>query len=72
MSRPQRFGVKFEFWSTDQQLQGLELLCADGLSDKATHLRQALAMYLRHFGITSAPQPAQPNGHQHQERAHGL
>jgi hypothetical protein len=72
MSRPQRFGVKCEFWTTEQQLQGLELLIADGLSDKASHLRQALAMYLRHFGITAAPRPAQSNG-QHQEQAvHGL
>ena len=72
MSRPQKFGFKFEFWSTQEQSRGLELLCADGLSDKATHLRQALAMYLRHFGINSAPQPTQSNGQQHQERTHGL
>ena len=69
MPRPQRFPIKLEFWSTEAQLNGLELLTADGLSDKATHLRQALAMYLRHFGI--APQPARPNGQQ-QESAHGL
>jgi hypothetical protein len=75
MSRPQRFPNKIEFYTNDAQLRGLELLCADGLSDKASHLRQAVQMYLRHFGITSAPQPAQPNGstyHQHQERTHGL
>ena len=42
---------KIESWTNDQQLQGLELLIADGLSDKATHLRQALALYLRHCGI---------------------
>jgi hypothetical protein len=75
MSRPQKFGFKFEFWSTEQQMRGLELLCADGLSDKATHLRQALAMYLRHFGISSAPQPTQPNGgnyQQHQEARNGV
>ena len=67
MARPQRFPNKIEFWTNDEQLLGLELLTSDGLSDKANHLRQALAMYLRHFGISSAPRPAQPvNGHQHQ------
>jgi hypothetical protein len=71
MSRPQRFPNKIEFWTTDGQLRGLELLCADGLTDKASHLRQAVALYLRHFGISSAPQPAQPNG-QHQEAARAL
>lgn len=73
MSRPQRFPIRLEFWSTEQQLQGLELLTADGLSDRATYLRQALAMYLRHFGISSAPRPAQPLNGQHQEmRTNGL
>jgi hypothetical protein len=73
MARPQRFPNKIEFWTTDQQLQGLELLTSDGLSDKASHMRQALAMYLRHFGINSAPRPAQPlNGHHQQEQTHGL
>jgi hypothetical protein len=71
MARPQRFPNKVEFWTNDQQLRGLELLCADGLTDKASHLRQALAMYLRHFGITSAPRPPQANG-QHQEAPHGV
>jgi hypothetical protein len=67
MSRPQRFPFKVEFWTTPGQVRGLELLCSDGLTDKASHLRQAVQMYLRHFGISSAPpQPAQPNG-QHQE-----
>jgi hypothetical protein len=70
MSRPQRFPVKFEFWSTEQQLQGLELLCSDGLTDKASHLRQAVQMYLRACGIVAAPQPAQSiNG---KEQARGL
>jgi hypothetical protein len=65
MARPQRFPNKIEFWTNDEQLHGLELLTSDGLSDKANHLRQALAMYLRHFGISSAPRPVQPaNGHQ--------
>jgi len=64
MARPQRFPNKIEFWTNDEQLQGLELLTSDGLSDKANHLRQALAMYLRHFGISSAPRPAQPANHQ--------
>jgi hypothetical protein len=67
MSRPQRFPVKIEFWSTEQQLQGLELLTADQLSDKATHLRQALQMYLRHCGVVTAPRPA--NGQQNQEKS---
>ncbi|EHR03226.1 hypothetical protein [Bradyrhizobium sp. WSM471] len=72
MPRPQRFPIKLEFWSTEAQLSGLELLTADGLSDKATHLRQALAMYLRHFGI-APPQPPRPNGQQqHQETSHVL
>lgn len=70
--RPQRFPVKFEFWSTEAQLAGLERLTADGLTDRASHLRQALQMYLRAHGIVSSPQPAQPNGHQYQERTHGL
>jgi hypothetical protein len=69
MSRPQRFPNKIEFRTTDGQLRGLELLCADGLTDKASHLRQAVALYLRHFGI--APQPA-PNGQHHQETARAL
>jgi len=69
MSRPQRFMNKVEFFTNDAQVRGLELVCADGLSDKATHLRQALQMYLRACGAIAAPQP---NGHQHQERAHGL
>jgi hypothetical protein len=68
MSRLARFPVKLEFWTTEAQLQGLELLTGDGLTDKASHLRQALALYLRHFGITSTPQP---NG-QHQEQARGV
>ena len=75
MSRPQRFPNKIEFWTNDAQLRGLELLCADGLSDKASHLRQAVQMYLRHFGISIVPQPAEPakpNGHQYQEQTHGL
>jgi hypothetical protein len=76
MARPQRFPNKFEFWSTDEQLRGLELLTADGLSDKANHLRQALAMYLRAAGIVAAPRPAQPaNGQHHQpigEQSRGL
>ena len=67
MARPQRFPNKVEFWTNDQQLQGLELLTSDGLSDKANHLRQALQMYLRYCGVVAAPRPAQPvNGHQHQ------
>jgi hypothetical protein len=50
-------------------MQGLELLTADGLTDKAGHLRQALQMYLRHFGITAAPaRPPQPNGHQQEKQ----
>jgi len=72
MARPQRFPNKIEFWTNDQQLQGLELLTSDGLSDKANHLRQALQMYLRYCGVASAPRPAQPlNGH-HQEQTHGV
>jgi hypothetical protein len=75
MARPQRFPNKIEFWTNDDQLQGLELLCSDGLTDKASHMRQALQMYLRHFGI-AATRPAQPaNGHHHQpigEQSRGL
>jgi hypothetical protein len=69
MSRPARFPVKLEFWTNEQQLEGLDLACSDGLSDRATHLRQALAMYLRAAGIVVAPRP-QPNGHPQQEQAH--
>lgn len=69
MSRPRRYEVKAEFWTTPQQMDALELLCADGLSDKATHLRQALAMYLRHCGIVAAPRPA-ANGKDHQEQTY--
>jgi hypothetical protein len=72
MSKPQRFPIKLEFWSTEQQLQGLELLCSDQLTDKASHLRQALQMYLRHFGIVAAPRPAPSVNGQHQEQASGL
>jgi hypothetical protein len=73
MARPQRFPNKIEFWTTDLQLQGLELLTSDGLTDKASHMRQALQMYLRACGVTSAPRPAQPiNGHHQQEQSHGL
>jgi hypothetical protein len=68
MARAPRFPNKIEFWTNDQQLQGLELLASDGLTDKATHMRQALKFYLRHLGI--APAPQQSNG---QEQAtHGV
>lgn len=70
MSRPRKFEIKLEFWTTPQQVNALELLTADGLSDKATHLRQALAMYLRHCGIVAAPRPA-ANGHDHQQQEKG-
>jgi hypothetical protein len=63
MARAPRFPNKFEFWSTDEQLAGLELLTADGLTDKASHLRQALAMYLRAAGINTAR--TAPNGQHH-------
>jgi hypothetical protein len=69
MARPQKFPNKIEFWTNDQQLQGLELLTSDGLTDKASHMRQALQMYLRQFGIASA-RPV-PNGHPHQPAAAG-
>jgi len=73
MSRPQRFPIRLEFWTTDLQLQGLELLTSDGLSDKANHLRQALQMYLRYCGVVASPRPASPlNGHHQQEQGHGL
>jgi hypothetical protein len=66
MARLPRFPNKVEFWTTDEQFKGLELLCADGLTDRASHVRQALAMYLRACGITVAPRPAQPaNGQPH-------
>jgi hypothetical protein len=60
MGRPQRFPVKLEFWTNETQLEGLEFLCSDGLTDKPTHLRQALQMYLRHFGFNPPPRPAAP------------
>jgi hypothetical protein len=70
MARPQRFPNKVEFWTNDQQLQGLELLTSDGLTDKAGHLRQALAMYLRACGIITAPRPAPTvNGVHHHQAA---
>jgi hypothetical protein len=72
MSRPQRFCNKIEFYTNDQQLRGIEILCADGLSDRATHMRQALQMYLQACGIVAPPQPAQSINGQHQERANGL
>jgi hypothetical protein len=73
MARQQRFPVRLEFWTTEAQLQGLELLTADSLSDKATHLRQALQMYFRHCGVVASPRPAQPVNGQHQEaRTNGL
>jgi hypothetical protein len=55
MPRPQRYPFKIEFWSNQAQLSGLETLCSDGLSDKATHLRQALQMYLRATGVAASP-----------------
>jgi hypothetical protein len=64
MSRAQRFPNKIEFWTNDQQLRGLELLASDGLTDKATHMRQALKFYLRQFGV--APAAGAPNGQHHQ------
>jgi hypothetical protein len=68
MARPIKFPNRIEFWTNDLQLQGLELLCSDGLTDKASHMRQALAMYLRACGIIAASRPAQPvNGAHHQE-----
>jgi hypothetical protein len=69
MARAPRFPNKIEFWTTDQQLQGLELLSSDGLTDKATHMRQALKFYLRSLGV--APQ-AQLNGHQEKAQTHGV
>jgi hypothetical protein len=63
MARAPRFPNKFEFWSTDEQLAGLELLTSDELTSKAFHLRQALALYLRTAGIHIA-RPA-PNGQHH-------
>lgn len=72
MSRPRRYECKAEFWTTPQQMDALEQLCADGLSDKATHLRQALAMYLRHFGIVAAPRPVANGKDQHQEHSHAV
>ena len=70
MSRPRRYPVKAEFWTTEAQWSALELLCADGLSDKATHLRQALAMYLRAAGI--APKTTPPMNGKHQEVTRGV
>jgi hypothetical protein len=68
MARAPRFPNKIEFWTNDQQLQGLELLASDGLTDKATHMRQALKFYLRSFGVA---QPAQSNG-QEKAQSHGV
>jgi hypothetical protein len=65
MARPQRYPNRFEFWSTDEQMRGLEMLTSDGLCDKATHLRQALGMYLRACGF--APSRPAPNGQHHQD-----
>jgi hypothetical protein len=62
MARAPRFPNKIEFWTNDQQLQGLELLTSDGLSDKASHMRQALQLYLRQFGIAST-RPAANGAH---------
>jgi hypothetical protein len=58
MSRPRRYPIKIEFWSTPEQLAGLELLSSDGLTDKSFHLRQALQMYLRATGAAE-PRPMQ-------------
>lgn len=62
MARVQRFPVKLEFWTTEEQLAGLELLCSDQLTDKPTRLREALKMLLLYNGINPAPRPAAPNG----------
>ena len=75
MSREQKLSVKIEFWTSPEQLEGLKLLTSDGLSDRSVHIRQALTMYLRQFGINCAPRPAQSNGngqHHPQEQRHGV
>jgi hypothetical protein len=69
MPRPQRFPNKIEFWTTDDQLRGgLELLIADGLTDKSAHLRQAVQMYLRAAGIVpTRPTNGAAHHYQHPE-----
>jgi hypothetical protein len=70
MARVPRFPNKIEFWTNDLQLAGLELLISDGLSDKASHLRQALQMYLRAAGINTVNTArTAPNGQHHPANA---
>jgi hypothetical protein len=72
MAKAARFPRKLEVWVPDAIADGLDALASDGLLTISDHARQALALYLRNYGITVAPRPAQsPNG-QHQERANAL
>jgi len=71
MTRPQRFPLKLEFWTDEQQVEALDRLTASARFTRADYLREALTLYLIHKGFPSAP-PPQPNGQSHQEATHGL
>jgi hypothetical protein len=70
MSRPQNKPVRLEFYTSEAQFAALELLTADGLSDRSVHIRQALALYLRHLGINPPSRPAAPLNGAHQASEH--
>jgi hypothetical protein len=51
MARAQRFTVKLEFFTTEQQFAALEALEASTMLTKSDHLRQAMNLYLRQLGM---------------------
>ncbi|MGC2779998.1 MAG: hypothetical protein WA418_30600 [Bradyrhizobium sp.] len=61
MAKKQRFPIKIEFWTSDQQFEALKLLAEMSLMDRADHLRQAVNLYLTHHGAIAAVRQ-QPNG----------
>ena len=65
MARPQRYPYKVEFWTTAAQWDALQSLTADQLTDTATQMRQALAMYLRTLGVNTMPARPAQNGKDH-------
>jgi len=71
MSRPQRFSIKQEYWTTPEEVEALDRLTASGLLTRADHHRAAMHWYLIQSGALASPQP-RANGQSHQEGHHGL
>jgi hypothetical protein len=72
MAKAVRFPRKIEFWVPDAIADGLDALAADGMLTISDHARQALALYLRTYGVAVAPRPAQSINGQHKETARAL